>query len=420
MSALQAITDELLINAIDRATDRVVLIAPGMWLPVAHSVADAWKRLGSDRVTVILDVDPEICRIGYGELAALKLLQETAAALGESIGQEPGVRICVFVVDGQTFVFSPTPRQLESPNIESPSSDSAPVKTNGIIIAKTPQSLENELGLGPEGIEKRKLGLDTLDQKKLGEVEADLQRNPAKNFDLSRAVQVYNAKIQFVELTVAGCRLSGHRARLPSHLVQVLRNRPDLSQKIENSIRLIDDQDVLVNDPKLSEVTIGTHRQTIQTDFLKPIKGVGTVLERSRKQAFLDAIKTLKSEVEAFSKNIEAELAKRFEATAESLSGELLPEVLDNLPERWRKKLGPSPDPNRVHGLIREDLHSAFGTADGKVGKMKVVVVFKDVTYDMLTDPEFQQEVARHFPDLPVMEQYNAARERKKPAAELF
>ncbi len=124
MPAIQPITDELLINAIRRASERVVLISPGVWPPVAEAVAAAWEKLGCDRVTVILDVDPEICRIGYGSLEGIQILQNAAAKQGEALGQEPGIRICVFIVDQETFVFSPTPRQLEAPPGESPGSAS--------------------------------------------------------------------------------------------------------------------------------------------------------------------------------------------------------------------------------------------------------------------------------------------------------
>ncbi len=47
---------------------------------------------------------------------------------------------------------------------------------------------------------------------------------------------------------------------------------------------------------------------------------------------------------------------------------------------------------------------------------MKVEIVFKDVTYDMLNEPEFREQMAEYFPDLLLMEEYKAAKER--PVAE--
>lgn len=255
MPALQSITDDLLIDAIHRATQRVVLIGPGVWPPLAKAIALAWQKLGSKNVTVILDVDPEICRMGYGSLEGLEILQAAATASGEPLGGEPGVRICVVIADDQTFVFSPTARQLEAPPGElpvatTPQPQSQP-KSNGIVLTKPPAALETELGSGPDGETTRTLGLDVLDQQKLAALKQDLDQNPPKNFDLARAVNVYNARVQFVELKLGGCKLSEHKAQLPDHLIQVLKKNPALSKKIGKNIKLIDEDDILVTDPQL-------------------------------------------------------------------------------------------------------------------------------------------------------------------------
>jgi hypothetical protein len=418
MPAIQPITDELLITAIRRASERVVLISPGVWAPVAEAVAAAWEKLGRDRVTVILDVDPEICRIGYGSLKGIEILQTAAAKQGEALGQEPGIRICVFIVDQETFVFSPTPRQLEVPPGETspgtPVTPSQP-KANGIVLSRPPEKLAAELGGGDEGITQRKLGLEPLSKEKLKDVTEDLAKNPPKNFDLARAVNVYNARVQFVELKLGGCKLSEHKAQLPKHLIHVLKKNPALSRKIENSIKLLDDEDGLVTDKTLSQDTLFTHREKIHEQYLRPVKGVGTVIERAKKADFSKEVESLKAEVEKFAKSVEAKLAERFQQTAEQLADEILDEVLADLPERWRKKLGSHPDPQRVRWYVLEDLLKAFGTPAGKVGKMKVETVFKDVTYDMLNEPEFREQMAEYFPDLPLMEEFKAAKER--PAA---
>ena len=412
MPALQSITDGLLIDAINRTTQRVVMIGPGVWPPLAEAVAEAWRRLGPKCVTVILDVDPEICRIGYGSLDGLEILQKAAAAAGEALGSEPGVRICVVITDDQTFVFSPTPRQLEAPPGDTPIAGIPQSKANGIVLSKPPASLETELGSGPGGETTRTLGLDTLDQKKLAAVKQDLAQNPPKNIDLALAVNVYNARVQFVELTLGGCKLSEHKAQLPGHLIQVLKKNPALSKKIGKNIKLIDEDDELVTDPNLSQATLFKHRETIHNQYLRPVKGVGTVIERSKKADFSKAVESLKAEVEKFAASVETKLAERFQAIAEQIADEILEDVLEELPEHWRKRLGPKPDPKRVRWFVLEDLLKAFGTPAGKVGKMKVETVFKDVTYDMLNEPEFREQMAKYFPDLPLMEEFKAAKER--------
>ena len=416
MSAIQAITDSMLIEAIEKASNRVVIIAPGVWPLLAQAIGDAWQRLGPEQVTVILDVDPEICRIGYGSLEGLKILQKKATALGEALAEEPGIRICVVIVDDQTFVFSPTPRQLEVPPddfiVKDPSQSHRHLKTNGIVLKKPPTALEHDLGAGPEGFLGRTLGMEMLNQAKLDNVTKDLQRNPAKKFDLSRAVNVYNAKIQFVELKVIGCRLSEHKARLPEHLLHVLKKNPELSKAIENSIRLLEADDILVTDPKFSEQTIFENRSCIDKKFLRPVKGIGSIIERSQKDEFKKEVAKLEEEVSSFAKLVETILSDRFRDTAEKLAKELLEDVLDNIPSKWERKLGRRRDPDQVRWLIFNDLIHAFGDPVKRINKMKVETIFKDVTYDMLNDENFRAEISEYFPDLALVEEYTAARER--------
>lgn len=411
-SAFQAITDDRLVTAIDAARERVVVIAPGVWPPVADALTRAWDRLPGDAVTVILDVDPEVCRMGYGQIDALKTLLGAATRAGQAIGQESGVRLCVVLCDQQTFVFSPTPRQLEASPGTPPLAGGSQVQVNGLVLNQAPAGLESDLGVGKEGIATRKLGIPALNQPALEKIAKDLAANPPKNFDLSQAVSVYNAKIQFVEFTVTGCRLSEQRARLPKHLLHVLKNNPKLAGKIENSIRLLDENDDLLNDPKLSQETVEQGRAQITEDFLLPVLRIGTVIERSRKELFEAAVETLRGEVFRFGQLVEKKLSERFQATAKELAAELLPEVLKDLPAKWQKRLGHHPDPEQVRWLIFDDLIRAFGDPAAKVRRMVVETVFKDVTYDMLNSPDFRAQLAPRFPDLPLMEEFKAAKER--------
>src|SRR5690349_18619460 len=107
-------TDADLIGLVSCVRRRLAVIAPGLSVPVAEALVETWRRLGPQAVQVILDPDPEVCRMGYGDFAALKLLQETAEAMGARIHQQPGLRIGVVVTDEATAVFSPTPLLIES------------------------------------------------------------------------------------------------------------------------------------------------------------------------------------------------------------------------------------------------------------------------------------------------------------------
>lgn len=416
MPTLQSITDELLISAFERATERVVLVAPAIWPPLALSVAAAWRRLGPEKVIVILDVDPEVCRFGYGSLEGLEILQQTASELGQALGHEKGVRISVVIADDQTFVFAPTPQLLEAPPEDTISPSTSHPKANGIVLSKPPENLQLELGAGPEKSAQRTVGLEPVKREKVEAVSRDLKQNPPKPFDLVWAVNVYNASIQFVEFKVDGCQLSQHKARLPKDLLHVVKKNKALAEKIDNSIRLLDENDALITDPESSQDSIFRQRAAIEERFLVHIPNVGTVMRRSDKAAFSAEVSKLEAQIKKFAERAQMKLVDHFVTTAKDLAAALLDEVLADVPSGWRKRLGSNPDPEQVRWFITEALQKSFGDPEGRVNRMKAKTVFKDVTYEMLKEPDFISIVSEHFPDLKHIEEYTAAKERPAKA----
>ncbi len=427
MPSIQSITEQNLADAISSAKQRVVYVAPGIWPEVAKALADAWRRLGAEQVTVILDIDPEICRFGYGSIEGLAIVAQVAQSLNQAIGQEPGIRICIVIADDQTFIFSPTPRLIECapgtiPDTENPSGKAVTTpKANGIVLAAPPAAIERDLGATPELAAERTIGNEAVDHQKVEEVTKDLKQNPPKKFDLARAVNVYNAAIQFAELKVSGCQLSGHKARLPSELLKVARNNPILDKKIDKSLRLIEDEDELVKNESddLSEAKIFAERKRIEEEFLVHVRG-GTVIDRKKKGDFIKQVEALQALVGKFAAHVKEKLNDRYLSTAEQLSAELLSDVFFDIPPRWTKRLGRDPKPEKLKFLIEESLLKSFGNPDRRINAMKADVIFKDVTYDMLNEPEFIATISEHFPDLKHMEEYTAAKESKEPADDLF
>jgi hypothetical protein len=102
-----------LVEFIDSARERVVVIAPAVTLPVAEAICAKWHELRND-ATVVLDTDPELYRLGYGDEASLNRLTETAALLDVAIRSQPGVRLGIVIADARTLIYSPTPRLIEA------------------------------------------------------------------------------------------------------------------------------------------------------------------------------------------------------------------------------------------------------------------------------------------------------------------
>jgi hypothetical protein len=412
MPGIQSITDQTLLDAIDAATRRVVYVAPGIWPDLARSLVHAWSRLGSEGVSVILDIDAEVCRFGYGSIEGLKIIQGAAQMTGQAIGHEPGIRICIVIADEQTFIFSPTPRLIESTPGNPPVPGTTTPRANGIVLSSPPPSVEKGLGAGPDHHSDQTIGLEAVQPAEVEKVATDLKDNPPKTFDLARAVYVYNAAIQFAEFEVTGCRLSGHKAKLPTQLIKVVRKNPNIDDKIDKSLRLIAESDELVQNESgaISQVKIFEERKRIEDAYLVHVKG-GTVIERSKKSAFEDEVKDLQALIQKFAAHVKEKLNDRYLATAKALAEELQFDVLDDLPPQWRRKLGSDPDMNDLKFLIKDALLKAFGDPERRISAMKAEVVFKDVTYDMLKDPTFVKTLSERLPGLAHLEEYTAAKE---------
>jgi hypothetical protein len=112
--SITAANDNVLCDLIARASHRLVVLTPAVSMAVASTISAKWKQLGGNRVNVVLDLDPEVFRLGYGEFAGLKLLESTAAELGTMIQRQPGIRIGLVISDMTTLVYSPTPALIEA------------------------------------------------------------------------------------------------------------------------------------------------------------------------------------------------------------------------------------------------------------------------------------------------------------------
>ncbi len=100
-------------QVIASAQQRLVVLLPAPSIPIAEALCAQWKKLGPDRVNVVVDLDPEVFRLGYGDFEGVKLLESTAQSLGTMIHRQRGIRIGVIVADKATLVFTPTPALVD-------------------------------------------------------------------------------------------------------------------------------------------------------------------------------------------------------------------------------------------------------------------------------------------------------------------
>ena len=153
MKSVCRLTDEYLIERIKLAKERLFYMAPGVSLKVAKAISLQWTNLGTEMVNIVLDVDPEVCRLGYGEIEGLQLLEERARKVGTLVSHQPGIRIGLLVTDNSSIIFAPIPLLIEAGTTQSD-------QPNAFIMDSLPKNIAREVGLGEDGVADQSIGLE--------------------------------------------------------------------------------------------------------------------------------------------------------------------------------------------------------------------------------------------------------------------
>jgi hypothetical protein len=228
-------SDETLIAMLWAARERFVLVAPGLSRVVAAALADRIHKDGGPReLSVTVDTDPEICRLGYGEIEALDLLRPALKSRRLSLQMQPGVRIGLVVADADVLVYSPTPQLIEAGS----TSDEKP---NAIrITGAGPKELAFACGASETSVLGliQEVGLKSVTDAAVVQAKADLEENPPRKFDLVRLERVFNYKLEFVEFLIEGYRLNARVVPLPPIILGLAEK--DLKERLRNMFRVFE------------------------------------------------------------------------------------------------------------------------------------------------------------------------------------
>ncbi|WP_312798202.1 hypothetical protein, partial [Tianweitania sp.] len=114
MSTFTVVNEITLVGAITRCAWRLVYIAPGVTEPIVKAMSQLMARDEPPALTVIVDTDAEVCRLGYGTLDGLKALQQLSTNQMLPVRYQQGLRLGVLICDDEISVYSPTPLLIEA------------------------------------------------------------------------------------------------------------------------------------------------------------------------------------------------------------------------------------------------------------------------------------------------------------------
>jgi hypothetical protein len=442
MNIFTTVHDQIFVGALSMCQHRVVYVAPGITEPVAEAVSLCLDRNPDVAVTVILDADPEVYRLGYGTVEGLTHLQAVMAKHQFAIRGEPGLRIGLFEVDGALLVYAPTPHLIEGgvrlanqTNALRLGEESSARLLASVAAEGIQQSLSNASSGLPVGAEIGQLPLTPQDVR---DTLTELERIPPKAFNVARIERVFSLRLQYVEFEVTGYKLSARRVRIPNDLL--LGDDPALRERLRNTFSLLEgSESLLVEVPTLHPVThtplldeegkakvesysekrIDADRNAIRKEFLVHVVGYGWLIKRWDRKAFESHIEWFRMRVLAYHAGVEAAIKSAVSATVTVLAEKLLAQRPDitQMPARLRKKLlVERPTADDLLGLVVGELTTAFGHADG-TSQPEIKINFKDLTYETIQKNDFREklEAAYGTPGMPsvfeqLYEEFDAAR----------
>ena len=403
--------DKMVIAHLRRARETIRFVGPGLSLSVAKELTKQWHELGSGAVEVVIDADADLCRLGYCDGAAIELLLKTAKELDSTVHRQSGIRLCVLGIDGERIIFAPTPRLVE----ESDTSASQ------IILAPS-QHMSNQPGLYDPQLNSDDIGQDKnlfeqilappelaprpLTETDVKRVSDDLKQNPPQQFDLARQVRVLSTQFQFAEFNLLKAALARKRVPVPPDLLG-LAGDPATEELLRASFQLVG------KDDEISGEKLMKRRDEIDKRYLVTIAHYGKVILHTNRADFDKEVEALKAEVDAFQTGALTKLKAAIQKNCSEVVARLLPVVKGNLPKRWTASLGPNPPVHLIERRLKEELERAYGDASGYLEEIRVRLIYKNVTVEMLRDKDFvtAAEKARLYLE-GIYEEYQAARTR--------
>lgn len=403
-------------NLISSARERLVFISPGIHAEVIKALSIAICSVPTDKIHIVLDVDAEVCRLGYGAIEGLEAIQKFAMKHGVTINHHPGIRIGLVVADNTTVIYAPTPLLIEA------GSTSPDDKPNAIWLNQAvPIEIANACAIGEGGFSTLEIGKDPISPAIVSMVKEDLKINPPKKFDIARIERVFNSKLQFVELEIKDYRLHSQCIKLDPDLFGI--KDQAVAKRLSNKYQIFSSEDDLTiaipylddqgnpegpeSTESFSPASIDQERKAISDYFFISAGCMGMLILRSNKADFEQRLVILKKKIAYYKEAIAETILKRKDGIAESLFRAIKPQLVANPPSKMRKSsfVWP-PSESEICRYAMEQIECALSKTTIDFNPT-IFHTFKDVTYSTFQDKEFQKVIEDHFGKTALSEIYN-------------
>lgn len=384
-----------LITAINGAKRRVVLAAPGVWEPVADALVIANKRLDAGSVKVVLDARAHTARLGFGEFVAIDKLRKA----GVEVRNHTGLRIGILICDNTGWSFAMPAALVE----DYPAANTDAFNAVALTAAQV-EALAAELpgcettAPGPTATDGLGVPLrPAVGEDPITDEELKLERNalevaPPQVFDLARQTSVYAALILFVELEFEGAQLQLRTIQLPTYLSTVVSSDKALKERVRTSLRILDG----INRPELLG-DIVYEVDELRKGYLPSVGRSGRILLKSKKNEFENRIIGIRKKLDQRKKLLREEMQATIDNVIESITPALADALLQSPPAVFSGRYKHTKED--ANSFVARELRNKCPKVEAIVSSIALYVDFKDVTYETLSDPEFDKKVKELLPE---------------------
>ena len=390
-------SETTLSNLISAATERLVLIAPGVTLGLVQAIERQIDRTPRLDVTIILDSDPEVYRLGYGTEEGLRALKALCDRQHLALRAQPGIRIGVLISDGQTMVYSPAPESIEagSKTDEKPNA----ILLRGLVVNELARAAGATEETTPANAE---IGQKPLTPEMVAAIAKNLDEIPPGKFDITRQTHVFSSQLQYVELTISHYRLTTQTVRVPAHLLGLAgdtegrwRNRLQPLDQAASRVKIpIVDKYGKFQDTEVDQRYMERLRKKIEDLYFFVVAGFGVVMFKQHQEQFEFDVQALEKNLLAYAKAVRAAVDQKRASVIKTLVTQLLPAVVANPPERYRLHVGTTA--TDIEAALRSDLEDLI-TSENLIQDPTVKHVYKGITYQSAQSDEFKEKLNREM-----------------------
>ena len=429
------VDEEQLAAWIDGASGAIRYLGPAITERLAQKILAAEKRTG-ERNHVVIELDDEMDRSGYGQTASVRILHDD----GTTIQHRSGLRVAAFTAPGIGAVWSPIAERVDpiervsvngiwmegaelrelrrwmgrmmgkqvaeqsaSTGERSDSSQSGIEQTHDFVVlareaiegdeasAIKNQSVTDESV--SEAVDPRlipaepKVQLRTVDEKTIEKVETHLQQHPPRDFKEEKQTEVYQGYVGFIEIHVTGSSLSGTTTlAIPKELTELgletdLRNRLSERMRIDLS----------------SSVDLGVRDVNRRVDAFREIftRQMGPPLGRIYKKSDWPIMQSKWADIEFLVESANEKIKRSMHAAVEKV-------VMDAARD-WAKAIDENPVVKKQVSYTIEDIHNlllAQWDRKQRATRVRVQLFVKDLTWATLNSQQVREKIEEAYPDL--------------------